>query len=324
MSKLAAFLGRAIPTHQKKQSSHLGDRTVYVGASDIAGCPRKASLGKQTPEGHDISTLLRFSRGHAAQAMYADFFKTGGALFDEEVEVRHPQIPEIRCHIDFLFYTNRQTKRLHVVEMKSTDGIPDEPYSSWVDQLHVQMGLLQLTLDADVEIGGSILVVDLNAGKYKEFNSYAPNKLVFSQLIEKGQHILSAAQGECTPRTEPGILCGYCSFRQSCPSHAVNLDLPQEIMEAGRKYLVLNEQKKALESRLEILKSDILTFADGTFKGASDGILINVSSVAGSLTVDSSKLKNNYPDIYDQVTKPRAGFLKLEVKQFKPLAAQAA
>lgn len=324
MSKLAAFLGRAIPAHQQKQSSHLGDRTLYVGASDIAGCPRKAALGKQNPSPHDIKTLLRFSRGHAAQAMYADFFRTGGALFEEEVEVRHPAIPEIRCHIDFLFYANRQTKRLHIVEMKSTDGIPDEPYASWVDQLHVQMGLLQLTLDPEVEIGGSILVVDLNAGTYREFNSYTPNRLVFDQLVEKGKHILAAARGECAPRTEPGILCGYCPFRTGCPSHAVALDLPREILDAGRKYLELNEQKKALETRLDVLKNDILTFADGTFKGASDGILINVTSVAESVMIDSCKLKRKYPDIYHQVTKPKAGFVKLEIKPFIPLEAQAA
>lgn len=324
MSKLAAFLGRAIPTHQQKQSSHLGDRTGYVGASDIAGCPRKAALGKQCPSSHDIKTLLRFSRGHAAQAMYADFFRTGGALFEEEVEVRHPDIPEIRCHIDFLFYANRQTKRLHIVEMKSTDGIPDEPYSSWVDQLHVQMGLLQLTLDPTVEIGGSILAVDLNAGTYHEFNSYTPNRLVFAQLVEKGKHILAAARGECSPRTEPGILCGYCPFRTGCPSHAAALDLPREILDAGRKYLELNEQKKALETRLDVLKNNILTFADGTFKGASDGILINVTSVAESVMIDSGKLKRNYPDIYDQVTKPKAGFVKLEIKPFMPPVAQAA
>ena len=324
MSKLAAFLGRAIPTHQKKQSSHLGDRTVYVGASDIAGCPRKATLGKQFPTGYDIKTLLRFSRGHAAQAMYAEFFRTGGALFEEEVEVRHPDIPEIRCHIDFLFYANRQTKRLHIVEMKSTDGIPDEPYASWVDQLHVQMGLLHLTLDPEVEIGGSILVVDLNAGTYREFNNYAPNRLVFNQLMEKGQHILSAARGECAPKTEPSFLCGYCSFRNGCPAHAIDMELPPEIHDAGKAYLELNEQKKGIEARLEVLKNEILTFADGVFKGASDGILVNVTSVADSVIVDSKKLKNSYPDIYDQVTKPKSGFLKLEIKPFMPLAIQAA
>ena len=180
------------------------------------------------------------------------------------------------------------------------------------------------TIDPEVQIGGSILVVDLNAGTYREFNSYAPNKLVFNQLMEKGQHILAATRGECTPRTEPGILCGYCPFRTGCPSHAVGLDLPREIVEAGRMYLALNEQKKALKSRLDILKNDILTFADGTFKGASDGILINVTTVAESVMTDSSKFKRNYPDIYDQVTKPKAGFVKLEIKPFTPLKVQAA
>ena len=89
-------------------------------------------------------------------------------------------------------------------------------------------------------------------------------------------------------------------------------------------YLELNEQKKEIETRLEVLKNDILTFADGAFKGASDGILVNVTSVADSVIVDSKKLKSAYPDIYDQVTKPKSGFLKLEIKPFMPLAAQAA
>jgi hypothetical protein len=297
---------------------------VYVGASDIAGCPRKAALGKRSPVGHDIRTLLRFARGHAAQAMYADFFRTGGALFEEEVEVKHPHFPEIRCHVDFLFYGNRQTRRLHIVEMKSTDGIPDEPYASWVDQLHVQMGLLQLVLDPEVEIGGSILAVDLNAGTYREFNSYSPNRLVFDQLMEKGQHILAATRGQCAPRTEPGILCGYCPFRPGCPSHAVGVELPAEILKAGRTYLELNDQKKALETRLDVLKNDILTFADGLFKGASDGLLINVTPVAGSVTVDSARLRRDYPDIYEKVMKPKAGFVKLEIRPFTPHVAQAA
>jgi len=211
MSKLDTFLANAIQTHQLQLSSHLGDRSLYVGASDIAGCPRKAGLGKQQPPNHDIKTLLRFARGHVAQSMYAEFFRAGGANFEEEVEVRHPEIPEILCHIDFLFHTNSEKKRLHVVEMKSTSGIPDEPHSSWIDQLHVQMGLLKLNHKDDVEIGGSILVVDLNAGEYREFNGYNPNELVFNHLLEKGAHIFSAMTGECEPKTETSFLCGYCS-----------------------------------------------------------------------------------------------------------------
>lgn len=324
MSKLAAFLGKAIPAQQKSLSSHLGDRTVYVGASDISGCPRKATLGKLYPSEYDIATLLRFSRGHAAQTMYAGFFQTGGALFEEEIEVRHPDVPEIRCHIDFLFHANRQSKRLHIVEMKSTDGIPDAPYASWVDQLHVQMGLLQLTLDPQVEIGGSILVVDLNAGTYREFNNYTPNKLVFDQLVEKGRHILAAVKGECAPRTEPGFLCSYCPFRNGCPSQAIDTGLPTEILEAGRRYLELVEEKKTIETRLDVLKNSILSYTDGQFRGASDGVLISVTTVPESVVIDSTRLKKEFPDIYDQVTKPKSGFVKLEVKPFSPSVTTAA
>jgi hypothetical protein len=56
------------------------------------------------------------------------------------------------------------------------------------------MGLLKLNLADDVEIGGSVLVVDLNAGEYREFNSYTLRKeaasimgrlfLIFSACIQ--------------------------------------------------------------------------------------------------------------------------------------------
>ena len=316
MSKLDSFLANAIQSHQKQLSSHLGDRTMYVGASDIAGCPRKAALGKQVPANHDIKTLLRFTRGHVAQSMYAEFFRTGGVNFEEEVEVRHPDCPEILCHIDFLFYANRENKRLHVVEMKSTNGIPEEPYSSWVDQLHVQMGLLKLNLADDVEIGGSVLVVDLNAGEYREFNSYKPNALVFDHLIQKGEHILAAMRGECEPRTEANFLCGYCQFRTGCSEHLTGSPaiLPQEILQAGKAYLELNSQKKQIESQLNILKDNLLSYTGGSFKSITDEFSIVATTVSESLTVDGKKLKADFPDIYEQVTKPKSGFVKLEVK----------
>ena len=102
MARIDEFLKRAIPAHQKKASAHLGDRTKYAGASDIAGCSRKAVLGKLSPVEHTIKQLLVFDRGHAAQAMFRDYFLAGGANFEEEVEIAHP-LYDIICHIDFLF-----------------------------------------------------------------------------------------------------------------------------------------------------------------------------------------------------------------------------
>ena len=72
MARIDDFLKKAIPVHQQQTSAHLGDRTTYVGASDIAGCPRKAVLGKLLPVAHTIKQLLVFDRGHAAQAIFRD------------------------------------------------------------------------------------------------------------------------------------------------------------------------------------------------------------------------------------------------------------
>jgi hypothetical protein len=324
MSKLETFLTRAIPAHQDIASAHLGDRSSYVGASDIAGCPRKAAFGKLSTVNHDIKTLLRFTRGHAAQAMYAGFFTAGGALFGEEVEVAHPEFPEIMCHIDFMFYGSRQSKRLHIVEMKSTDGIPSEPYGSWVDQLHVQMGLLKLNVDPQIEITGSILVVDLNRGEYREFNSYVPNDALFDHLVEKGQHILAAIKGECSPRTEPGILCGYCAHRLGCPSHDGAQPIPLEILKSADAYERLQRQKETLEAGMEVLKDDILAFTgmDVSFRGKEGELTIATTVTADSTMVDSRKLKAEYPEIYRTCSKPKKGSTKLEVKRIK-LAAPA-
>ena len=42
----------------------LGDRTEYVGASDVGQCPRKVVLPKTQPVPYDLQTLIRFERGN--------------------------------------------------------------------------------------------------------------------------------------------------------------------------------------------------------------------------------------------------------------------
>ena len=42
----------------------LGNRTEYVGASDVGQCPRKVVLSKTQPVPHDSQTLIRFERGN--------------------------------------------------------------------------------------------------------------------------------------------------------------------------------------------------------------------------------------------------------------------
>lgn len=316
MSKLSLFMDDAIRKMSKKNSAHLGDRSVYIGASDIGCCPRKVVLGKLKPEEHCTKTLLYFARGHLAEDLVANIFRAGGLKFNRQHTVIHPQFPYLLCHIDFIFDTGN---RLHVVEVKSTDGIPDEPYSSWVEQLHFQMGLVAAN-NPRIEVTGSLLVVDVNRGKWEEFNSFVPNDLVFNILVEKGHHMRAAMLGEIEPRIEAGLLCGCCLHQDDCPAFAdcMSLSLPDEVNRIGIEYIAANAAKSAAETILKRLKNDILSFTgEGKYRGASDQVEITITLQPASDIVDSQRLKEVYPDIFDDCQKKKAGFTRVDVKPYK-------
>ena len=44
--------------------SSLGDRSTYVGASDVTSCLRKAYLSKIQPVEHSLEQMIIFERGH--------------------------------------------------------------------------------------------------------------------------------------------------------------------------------------------------------------------------------------------------------------------
>jgi len=323
MSRLDVFFGKALAIHSQNNSSHLGDRSQYIGASDIASCPRRVVHSRLHPLPCDTKTLMRFARGHIAEDLLAQVFEAGGATFLRQVEVCHPVEP-IRCHIDFVFFSTRNG-RIHLVEVKSVDGIPLEPYSQWIDQLHVQLGLFQEN-NTDSLIGGSILAVDLNAGSWKEFNGFSPNEALYRFLLEKkGKHILSALRRECEPNTEPGTLCGYCAYRSGCPAHAESQPIPQEIFTSADAYERLSRQKETIEAGLEVLRNDILAYTgtEKSFRGQEGDIAIATTVCPDTTMVNSKKLKVDYPDIYKTCSKPKRGSTKLEVKRILPSATAA-
>jgi hypothetical protein len=312
MNKLQTFLEKALKEKNRLSSQHLGDRSTYIGASDIGGCPRKAVQTRTRPVEHDAATLLKFARGHAAEDLIHGIFQAGGLTPLREMEIRHPKYPDLLCHIDFLF--KAKSGRLHVVELKTTNGLPETPYGSWVDQLHFQMGLLALAYP-DADIGGSILAIDLNAGTWHEFNSYKPNEIIFDLLVAKGRRIKSCLDAGETPDVEPGLLCGYCPYRTDCPAFLDGaIVIPDEVKNLAHRHLEATEQKKAVEKKVNKLKHDVLSFTGTCFKGTSDSLFINASKVGPSETVDAQLLKSRFPEVYQQVKKERAGFTRLDIK----------
>jgi len=314
---LIPFVEHALVELNHNKSAELGDRTQYIGSSDVGSCPRKVCLQKTCPGGEpDVSTMLRFTRGHVAETLLADICNAAGVrnLYDTQVEVRHPVYP-LKAHIDFLFYANFDGKpQLHIVELKSVSGIPDEPYPQWVDQINFQLGLLRLKYPKG-KLGGSILAIDLNAGELKQFSGFEYNEALFTYLVSKGVRMLDCLNGLEEPQSTPSFLCTYCSYRSDCPAMTMpEVELPPEIETLAHRYLKLHEVRHAADTKLKNIREGLLEFTGPSFRGRSDTIELIVSSVGPTAMVDSKLLKLQYPDVYPVVLKERSGFTKLECR----------
>ena len=130
----------------------LGDRSRYVGLSDIAkmlDCPRAALAGKlYTPESRNTAEALKrriaFHRGH--------WFETGvhqaligyglSPLSQLEIEIRYGDVP-IKAHLDFTLVTDQPQPTVRILEVKSTAKLPTTLSESYLMQIGAQTALLK-------------------------------------------------------------------------------------------------------------------------------------------------------------------------------------
>jgi hypothetical protein len=304
------FIDRALQAMTRDRSSHLGDRRHTVGASEVGLCQRRVVLGKLQPKQHDTRTLIRFSRGNLAEDFLADLFKAGGIEFERQVEVSRDG-GRIKAHLDFLLPLKTG---LFLVEAKSVHTMPpDGPWPSHLDQWHLQAGLLAESYNCP--IAGSIVAIDLNAGVIKEFAGLTPNAAIYDHLINRAHYLLDCLDGKADPQPETGILCGSCDYRFDCPAYRTEeADIPGELESLARRYAELNSMKNGAEKELRTLKEEIISATGESFRGCNDNLAIIVNTVPPSITVDSALLRKRYPDVYDDVIKPKAGYSKLEVR----------
>ena len=240
----------------------LGDRSNYLGASDIGCCPRKVILDRLHPVEHDLATLLRFQRGHMAEDIVANAMSAAGYdNFDRQVEAIASGNTPIRCHIDFVFNT---PKLKAVLEIKSVSGIPDGPHSSWESQLYMQMGALAEKYP-DHEIKGAVLAIDLGSGDIGFFNGYKPDEILYKGLKDKATSIWTDYQfmmlgHSKNPSTEPSPLCGYCNNLTTCPRFTAE-EVP-DLEDFVTKLRSLLEQGKALDKQIEPMKASLLSIVN--------------------------------------------------------------
>jgi CRISPR/Cas system-associated exonuclease Cas4 (RecB family) len=250
--------------------SDLGDRSTYVGSSDVAGCPRKAVLSKIDPPDQELSTLIRFSRGHLAEQLIISAIQDTPYKWEYQKEVVHRDQP-FKAHIDFVF---NGKNILMILEVKTVSSIPSTAYESWIQQIHFQMGLLQEQYPKK-HVRGSVLAIDLNDGKIKLYNDFEYNSMLYEGLLQKASHIWQCTRDiEVEPKTQTSPLCAWCLYRPGCPAYDHNVEIPElPIEDELNTYIGLKATKKSSETELAKL-ANFLRFAIANAN--PDGMAIKV------------------------------------------------
>ncbi len=283
----------------------LGDRRSYIGASDVGQCPRKVVLSKTVPEIHDINTLIRFERGNLVETIIEKALDHSGIEFISQLEVKHPEQP-FTAHLDFTFLRD---DGISVLEAKSVSRIPENPYGSWISQLYMQMGLVELTHHLPAR--GGILAVDLNTGDFKLFNGYSHNPVLFEGLLKKAEKIWSSLKSGTPVTTEKSLLCIYCPYRESCPEYSTDglPDLPIE--EQVMNFQAAKAQQKKVKTDVSRLRKELEVAVQpyGEAKAGDYHLKLRTSSRTG---FNTKAFKEEYPELAKEYTKT-SSFTRLTV-----------
>lgn len=306
-----------------RPAKHLGDRSTYLGGSDQT-CGFATAMSRISPKPFPPKTCLIFQRGHGAEDIVDEVLKVKGFTPEREVRVKHKTKNYFQANLDFLFSSEtRKTKKY--LELKTTSHIPDEPYSGHPEQLAWGIGLLAMN-NPGWKIEGGILYLNMNTGEKRFFGGYTSDSVqgLFEVCMEKSQVVWDFLQGKGPqpPATTSIFKCDYCRYKPECPAQQLEKrEIPPDVVNLAKEYLNLNEQIKASNKRKEEVKEMLKDYVGESFSGisAEGGFSLVTTTVAESLLVDGNKLKRLYPDVYKEVTKPKAGFTKLDVK---PLVAE--
>ena len=303
--ELSMILYNGLLEMNKKSDAELGDRSTYVGSSDVAGCPRRAVLEKLNDSQQlELSTLIRYARGHLVEQFLLAGLKAmprKSFSWHYQKKVEHKTHPFV-AHVDFLFETEDV---LGVLEVKSTSGIPGEPYDGWVEQLHFQMGLVKEN-NPEKTVRGAIFAMDLNEAVVKIFDGFQYDSMTYENLLLKAKHIWDCMNDPTLkPGTQRGPLCAWCHHRPDCPAYDATGIPELPASEEFQEFLGLREQRKNINTEIDKLTK---FFKTGISNTNPDEKKIRVGGTVLLLSQRCSKridprLKEEHPQIYAKYIK---------------------
>lgn len=162
-NNLLRYLTTGLVTHANQETeSQLGDRSLYIGMSDIGKameCIRSAVADKagitrnlETFEIRNLSDTdlkkalikqLTLQRGHWQEYGLEQTLIALDAQYIPQLEIslEYLSVP-IKAHLDITLVQDKPHQAVRVLELKSNENIPGHLYASYEAQIYGQVGLL--------------------------------------------------------------------------------------------------------------------------------------------------------------------------------------
>ncbi len=292
------FEERLKEVSEEETLKNLGDRSSYIGASDVAGCLLKAYWNKKEEVEYDVSSLIRFERGHIAENIIKKVLN-GKVDYEYQLEITdNISDVEIRIHPDFVV---KGRKEIVVLEIKTTNNIPEMPYQSWVLQLQFQMGFIK-KINPNKAVRGILVAIDLS-GDVKSFEVEYNDEL-FEVALARAEKLANAMKnGEIEGLAEEQLYCSSCPFKSKCPLFQAEEIKEEVLLEDVEMLKNLKKQKKEVEDKIKEIESQLIEYLNSKeIKKVKVGNNV-VSVVKGGEyeTLDTTSLKKD--PIYEELLK---------------------
>lgn len=274
----------------KSTDSGLGDRSQYIGASDVGQCLKKSYLTKTKGVEYSLKQLMIFQRGHLAEGIVESALKNNPAGVNYQTQVQTHGIGDfsfMKSHLDFVI---EWPNELLVIECKSISSpLPNnKPRESWMLQVNLQMRQLK-NISAKKVDRAIIVTINVNSGEIGTFE--VPYLEAMADLAEqRGMELWTALQEKQEPKGELSDLCGFCDFKSECSTLQCNAaELPVELVEMAKEIKAIS----ALEKKSKEYKSILLEYCKeaDVKKASADGITISLVNLKGRESISLDKAK---------------------------------
>ncbi|EAH6866961.1 Dna2/Cas4 domain-containing protein [Campylobacter vulpis] len=297
-NKFDIFVAQNLPKALKKASlQSLGDRASYVGSSDISSCLRKTYLDKTSENDYDLTTLIRFQRGHIAEGIVKVMLDGLNPISQLELNSSY-EGATLKAHIDFALENKDE---IVIVEVKSVSTTVSEPYLSWNLQVQYQMAMLAKSKSKNIR--AFVVAINVNTGWFKSFE-IERNEALTQIAFEKAKKLSLALQSRVEPEAEIQLFCGVCPYKATCPLMLKGAnELNGELLSVAQSLILLNAKKKELESELDEKKAILEEYmrSHNAKKLQVNDSFITLSNDTTSTSFDTKALQKDNPDLYEEL-----------------------